>query len=168
MGKEADRSDRQPSQKRPSREQTSRSEASCSQSKPAGQPAPELAPGLKRKPSCPTGSRSCAPISRAALEQQAGAPRGRSRSVTAGLGEGCLSASQPSRLQKLPPPPLHPAPCKAHLGAGLGPSERGLQENQELGVRSCSWAGMFFTHLPGSATGQHSKGKHNPRWLALL
>lgn len=56
-------------------------------------------------------------------------PADLARSVTAGLGEGCWSARQAFPPAKATHTHTHThtqrAPCKAHLGAGLGTSERG-------------------------------------------
>lgn len=120
--KEADRSNGQAFQNQPRWEQT----GSWSQSKPALQPAPELAPGLRHKPTLPVGSCAGAPIFHVALERRAGIANRSCQECDIWTGRRMpvfMPAFPPAKLYSCPE--THPATCKAHLGAALGISERG-------------------------------------------
>lgn len=143
--READRSDRQAFQKQPGGEQTS----SCSQWKAAGQPAPELLllPSAAKPPLC---------------SHPAGSPSWHHRAISPGVGQlgwgqdGSLHSSLPT-CQSCPPHPSSLAQgfsgCwTADLGKGMSRKIQNLGSYPGLG-------GIFFTHFPGSATGQCSHEK---------
>lgn len=165
--KEADRSNGQAFQKQPNWEQTS----SCSQSKPAGQPAPELAPDLKHKPKLPMGSCSVAPIFHAAPQQQAGITKWSHQECDSWIGRGmsvCTSAFPLAKADLLLLP--HSVLCKAHLGAGLGTSERECPGEARTWclILDSGWNVLHASARISNRPMQQGKMQPSVAWLAFI
>lgn len=159
--KEADRSNRQAFQEQPGGEQTS----SCSQWKPAGQAAPELAV----KPSRPSGSRSCVPPS----VQRRGtlaSPRDPARSVTPRLDGGRMLVYMPAFPAAKAARPTPPSLGKVPLGADPQTLEMGCAGKSRIWGLILVSRGSIFHTFSRIINGPMQQWKMQPSltWLAFI